>query len=163
MLRFMRGAFAAANLRLVRCKPSRSNKNSELLKQAMKICPYLLLPFVLLLSTARVSAFELSELEGTKWRVVVSGKEYLKSGATETYDIALRAEGRLTTSDPVDKTPDNDTWRVNGKELIFSLNDGFSVYRGRLRASGQIEGDAKNVKGVRWRWSATRVMSSISE
>ena len=126
----------------------------------MRIWPYVLSPLVLLLSAVRLSGFDLSELEGTKWRVVVSGEEYLKSGATETYEIVFLAAGRLTTIDPMDRTPDNDTWRLKGEEVIFSLNDGFSVYRGKLHDGGQIEGHGKNVKGMTWRWSATRVSSS---
>jgi hypothetical protein len=118
--------------------------------------PLLLLPFVLLLLAARLTALDLSEIEGTRWKLTSTGEQYK---GTKVHDIAFRAAGRLISFNPADKTPNNDTWRTNGEELVVSFNDGFAIYRGQLGADGRLSGTGTNEKGETWQWSATRVFT----
>ena len=126
----------------------------------MTLSLFLLLPSILLITAAPVGAIDPSELEGTRWRVVVTGEDY---SGTEVYDVQLHGEGRLYTFDSADQTKENDAWRIEGEQVVILLNDEFAVYTGKILPNGKIKGRGRNVRGVSWEWSATQVLSSAPE
>lgn len=88
------------------------------------------------------------KIEGTAWRY---------SDAKKTYDVQFKANGRLVTSHPNDKTPNNDFWRQSGNTLYFSFNDGYAKYKGKFQNPKLITGKAKN-KNKSWKWKLVRLL-----
>ncbi|ARU04216.1 hypothetical protein CCO03_05575 [Comamonas serinivorans] len=75
----------------------------------------------------------------------------------DTQVLHFAPQGRLTTSNPNDITPDNDRWSADAQGVVFSFNDGYARYEGRLQGHDRLTGTALNRQGRRWSWSATRL------
>lgn len=89
------------------------------------------------------------KLIGTTW-------SYKDDTHSWLYDITFLKEGKLQTTHPNDKTPDNDFWSRDGKILKFSYNDEFSNYQGEFVDKNKIHGTAKSKNGQTWKWILTK-------
>jgi hypothetical protein len=49
----------------------------------------------------------------------------------------------------------NGTWRQEGRSIYFETNRGYAQYEGTVEGE-KLEGRGRNVKGLRWHWTATR-------
>ena len=47
------------------------------------------------------------------------------------------------------------TWKQSGNEVYMETNNKYSEYFGTIRGK-QMQGTARNIKGKKWRWSATK-------
>lgn len=73
------------------------------------------------------------------------------------YDIVFHPGGRLENHHPNDKTPDNDTWEQRGLIVIFRYNDNFITYTGRFENARTLQGEAVNIRGLKFPWKAERL------
>ena len=92
------------------------------------------------------------ELVGTRWLLVYDAPE---DGHRE-YDIVFHADGRLQTFHPNDRTPENDTWELEGSQITMCMNDCYAVYTGEFLDYDTMAGTTENVKGKTWDWIAHR-------
>ena len=74
------------------------------------------------------------------------------------YVFRLLPDGSMRNGHPNDRTPDNDRWVANGKQVKLLFNDSYAVYTGVLNSSAdQLSGRAENRVGDSWAWTATRI------
>ncbi len=73
------------------------------------------------------------------------------------YDITFLENGKLSTTHPNDKTPENDSWEQTGETVKFYFNNKFSNYEGKIVGQNLMTGTAKNTKNKTWNWKATRM------
>lgn len=73
------------------------------------------------------------------------------------YDIVFHPGGRLENHHPNDKTPDNDTWEQRGLIVIFRYNDNFITYTGRFENARTLQGEAVNIRGLKFPWKAEQL------
>lgn len=65
--------------------------------------------------------------------------------------LTFHADGRMSTTNTRDTTPDNDRWQPAADGGIqFVFNGGFSTYTGRRVSPDRIEGTATNAKEHTW-------------
>jgi hypothetical protein len=97
----------------------------------------------------------LSNLIGTRWKIIekFSGKPDLEN------IIVLQEDGKFENTQKNDTTPNNDTWRLNGEQIILRFNDGYAILNGMFKDNDTIVGTAKNKKGILWDWIAFRSVS----
>lgn len=75
-----------------------------------------------------------------------------------SYVFRLLPDGSMRNGHPNDRTPDNDRWVANGKQVKLLFNDSYAVYTGILNSSvDQLSGRAENKVGNSWAWTATRL------
>lgn len=98
-------------------------------------------------SSAGVQASPRQVFDGTRWAISYNAGE-----GDRLYDVQLHAGGRMTNSDPNDRTYGNDRWEAKGKQLILRFNDGYAVYTGTLQSDGHLKGQARNKVGDSWSW-----------
>ncbi|MCZ7683236.1 MAG: hypothetical protein M5U28_32330 [Sandaracinaceae bacterium] len=89
---------------------------------------------------------------GTRWSVVADGPsgEY-------TFELELLAAGRARATDDRSASPGSDEWFQDGRLLRVFLADRFVEYRASIENGTVLVGEATNVRGQRWSWSATRL------
>ncbi|EDP97564.1 hypothetical protein U8527_04405 [Kordia algicida OT-1] len=73
-----------------------------------------------------------------------------------TYEITFSDNGKIKTTHPNDKTPNNDFWKQSGTLIHFEFNDGYSKYDGEIKTFNLIVGSAKSEYGE-WNWEMKRV------
>lgn len=119
----------------------------------MKLVARLLLVSVfVLMGVVLLSSYQSSviELEGTRW-------EYYSNGEYNGYAIQFGEGGLITTTHPLDVTPNNDRWVQQGKKVKFWFNDHYSDYQGKVISSSLIRGKAVNVQKQKWNWELRRI------
>lgn len=99
-------------------------------------------------SLAKLSNSELS-LIGTTWNYEDNAHDW-------KYEVTFLENGRMETTHPNDETPANDTWKQDKTTIEFSFNDGYSIYKGKIRSRSEITGTAKNSYGKKWKWKLTK-------
>ena len=82
------------------------------------------------------------DVEGTTWQYTDEDSDY---------QITFSPNGKLTTTHPNDKTPNNDTWEQSGKTIRFWFNNKYSRYKGKMKNGNTIKGKGRSVAGV-WRF-----------
>lgn len=88
--------------------------------------------------------------------ISISGTQWLYSDNVLEYKIDFNKNGKITTTHPNDKTPDNDSWTQSGGEIYFQFNDGFSKYNGRMKSMTKIRGKASS-ENDNWNWTLTKI------
>jgi hypothetical protein len=92
------------------------------------------------------------DLIGSRWKIVVNEP----SGVHMEYYLIFHENGVLETTHPNDKTYNNDTWALEGNEIVIRFNDGYAVYRGTFSDRDTMAGTATNKVGESWEWTASR-------
>ena len=92
------------------------------------------------------------DLIGSRWEIAVNEP----SGVHMEYYLIFHENGVLETTHPNDKTYDNDTWELDGEEIVIRFNDGYAVYRGTFSDRDTMAGTATNKVGESWEWTASR-------
>ncbi len=90
--------------------------------------------------------------EGTRWHVLADGP-----GGEYELDLALLAAGRVRADDQPSADPATDEWFQDGALLRVFLSDRFVEYRAEVTNGTVLLGEARNVRGQRWAFSASRV------
>lgn len=80
----------------------------------------------------------------------ISNTRWLYKADSVKYEIEFLAQGQLKTSNPEDKTPINDTWKVKKSKIIFYYNDHFIKHKVRMVNDSTMEGFGYNAEG-RWK------------
>lgn len=92
------------------------------------------------------------DLTGTEWYFIVwdvnihpnsAEVEFGKDG--QFLDERYRANGN------------EHLWEANGNSVLFTVNDGYVTYKGKLTSETTMAGTAKNIKGKKWKWLAVRI------
>lgn len=129
-------------------KPRRLGALSALVAAAL----LLLVPVAHAESTSRAAVdaqpSAAKAFEGQRWALSYNAGE-----GPRLYDVQLHAGGRMTNSDPNDRSYDNDRWEAKGRDLMLRFNDGYAVYTGTLQRDGSLKGQARNVAGDSWPWT----------
>ena len=105
-------------------------------------------------SAADNSASDGNALSGSRWLI-----SYKTQGEpARSYVFRLLPDGTMRNGHPNDRTPDNDRWVANGKQVKLLFNDSYAVYTGILNSNAdQLSGRAENKVGDSWAWTATRL------
>ena len=111
---------------------------------------FTLLALVSACSSSQTATKKLS-LSGTTWDYTDDDGDH--------YQITFHPQGRLSSTNPNDNTPDNDRWSQDQTSVKFSFNDGYSKYIGTVKTIDLIEGTASSVAGE-WIWELKRVQYS---
>lgn len=90
--------------------------------------------------------------EGSRWAVFADGP-----GGAYEFDLELLAAGRVRSTDHAAAGPGADEWFQAGPLLRVFLSDRFVEYRARVTNGTVLVGDAINVRGQRWSWTAQRI------
>jgi hypothetical protein len=103
-------------------------------------------------SESRLRKMNLSNLSSTSW----SGSDLLDAEPwTEPFfRLKFLENGELQYTDN-GYLRSGGSWRQNGALVIFEMNQGFAKYTGGIDGD-RMEGQARNEKGLRWRWSVKR-------
>jgi hypothetical protein len=94
--------------------------------------------------------------EGTRWSVAADGP-----GGAYEFELELLAGGRVRSNDHAASGPGNDEWFQSGPTLRVFLSDRFVEYRAEVTNGTVLVGDAINVRGQRWSWTAQRVFGEL--
>jgi hypothetical protein len=94
-------------------------------------------------SNAR-SASAVASLAGTSWTVVET------DGDNDIFNFL--ADGTLSYSYQ-NGSYTNGAWKQDGDSIYIEMNNKFFEYQGRITGT-HIEGNAWNVKGLNWTWTA---------
>jgi hypothetical protein len=89
-------------------------------------------------------------------KLSISGTTWQYTDSDWTYTITFSKSGKLVTTHPNDKTPNNDFWSQKGEIINFQFNDGTSKYTGKMESSKLIKGKAKSNTG-QWDWTLKRI------
>ncbi|MEK6234103.1 MAG: hypothetical protein N2C14_05280 [Planctomycetales bacterium] len=94
------------------------------------------------------------DLIGSRWRIT-----YFE---TSHFDVEFAADGvlkRVRTHGPAGR----ETWEWNGGVLQFHLNNKYATYEGRWNDAAKFVGEARNLRGKKWQWSAQRIADDAGE
>jgi hypothetical protein len=92
------------------------------------------------------------DLTGSRWEIVSQAPNEPQLD----YFLIFHEGGVLENTHPNDKTYDNDTWSIEGEEIVIRFNDGYAVYRGTFMDRNTMSGTATNQLGHSWEWTASR-------
>jgi hypothetical protein len=92
------------------------------------------------------------DLIDTRWIIVY----HAPNEGDREYYLIFHENGVLENTHPNDKTHDNDTWALEGSEIVIRFNDGYAVYRGTFSDRDAMAGTATNKVGESWEWTASR-------
>jgi len=87
-------------------------------------------------------------LVGTIWTITSDINGHISQST-----VRLDAEGHAYSLDAGANPEQANTWQQSGNEFRLSINDQFVVYRGRLEGD-TLSGNAGNVNGSEWTWTA---------
>ena len=96
-------------------------------------------------------------LAGSRWRLIPKS---LKDGpriSLSPSTIAFRKDFTFLTDKGDNREPD--TWDPNPSHnfVRFRFNSGYSTYEGKFLNDDTMTGEARNVTGKKWRWTAIRL------
>jgi outer membrane biogenesis lipoprotein LolB len=107
----------------------------------------LLKHFCLLLFTATLlnACFSRKNSSATnEYDLLNSTWQYSDSDNDRIYNITFARKGKLKSTHPNDRTPDNDTWEQNGENVTFYFNNKYATYVGKFYGKDSIKGSASN-------------------
>ena len=70
-----------------------------------------------------------------------------------SYEVYFKPDGHIYSYHPDDASPENDFWKQKGKKITMTMNDHYSVYKGKLINDSTLVGQASS-PGFKWKWSA---------
>lgn len=88
---------------------------------------------------------------GTRWTVEAEGP-----GGNYRFDLELMGANRARSTDHAAASPATDEWVQDGPLLRVFLSDRYVEYRARVSNGTVLLGEARNVRGQRWSFSARR-------
>lgn len=93
-------------------------------------------------------------LGGSRWTM-----EYDYEDVHRRYDFVLQESGKVRSYSDRDDTHHDDSWRLSGRQLSISMNNGRVVYTAEVSGSDvrELSGMSENYRGESWPWTATRV------
>ena len=94
------------------------------------------------------------DLVGSRWCLEYDSPNF---GRRE-YHLIFREGGKVINTHPNERTPDDDTWEVRGKEVVLMFNNGYAVYTGELSDRDHMVGNATSKNGGAWEWKAYRIV-----
>ncbi len=121
---------------------------------ASRIIPCLLISFLLAGCASVVGPNEKPaiDLVGTRWQIIYNNPYF----GPRDYDLIFNDQGRLVSTHPDAKLPDNNTWELRGRKITLRFNRAYAVYTGELTDSDHMSGTATSESGGVWNWKATR-------
>ena len=96
---------------------------------------------------------EVRSLEGTTWEGVVRAPNSDGSSTDYEYTFNFLPEGRVSWQWS-GNVYTNGTWKQTGNSIRMELNDGYSVWLGRIEGTS-MKGAASNKLGHKWDWTLT--------
>ncbi len=65
------------------------------------------------------------------------------------YEVTFAENGKIITTHPNEITPDNDVWTQHNRNIEFSFNNEYSIYKGKRIDLYRTEGKAINSIGIK--------------
>jgi hypothetical protein len=94
-----------------------------------------------------------SDLIGSTWRLVYDNPRF----GHRDYSLIFLENGKLINTHPNERTPDNDTWEINGRTAVLKFNNAYAVYTGQFSDRDHMSGSATSKTGGKWQWNSYRV------
>lgn len=107
---------------------------------------------VLFAFTSSESDIFVQDLSNTEWYIMVWDINIHPNAA----EIEFKKEGILS-DERYDSNGKKHVWEASGNEVVFTVNDEYVTYKGKLTSSSTMVGKAKNLKGNKWKWFAIRI------
>lgn len=98
----------------------------------------------------KVEEVKTIDVSGTTWRYTDSEHDW-------DFEITFEKGGAIKTTHKDDKTPDNDTWAMEGERLVFNINDEYAIYKGKFLNDKLVKGKARNTLSKGWRWKLEKL------
>lgn len=92
---------------------------------------------------------------GSDSYINVKNTKWIYVDTDASYTVIFKGNGHLKTTNPNDKTPDNDFWEQEGAVVRFNFNNKYSNYEGHFAGCDTIRGTGRN-SDESWDFQMTR-------